>query len=83
MWFRLNPRSSRESLTITTTASMKRVTLQFGRTGLELDLPAANLTVVEPRFLPGLPDESAAFQEAVRKPFGRAPLKEIGNWSGP
>jgi nickel-dependent lactate racemase len=56
---------------------MKRVTLQYGRTGLELELPAANLTVVEPRFLPGLPDEAAAFREAVRKPFGRAPLKEI------
>jgi nickel-dependent lactate racemase len=56
---------------------MKRVTLQYGRTGLVLDLPAANLTIVEPRFLPGLPDEAAAFREAVRKPFGRAPLKEI------
>ena len=56
---------------------MKRVTLQYGRTGLELDLPAANLTVVEPRFLPGLPDEAAAFREAMRRPIGKPPLREV------
>lgn len=56
---------------------MKRVTLQYGRTGLELDLPAENLTVVEPRFVPGIPDEAAAFQAAVRVPIDRPPLREI------
>ena len=56
---------------------MKRVVLQYGRTGLELELPAANLTVVEPRFIPGIPDEAAAFREAVRKPIGRPPLREL------
>ena len=56
---------------------MKRVVLQYGRTGLELELPAANLTVVEPRFIPGIPDEAAAFREAVRTPIGRPPLREL------
>jgi lactate racemase len=56
---------------------MKRVVLQYGRTGLELDLPAENVTVVEPRFVPGLPDEAAAFRAAVRAPIGRAPLREM------
>jgi nickel-dependent lactate racemase len=56
---------------------MKRVVLQYGRAGLELDLPAENLTVVEPRFVPGLPDEAAAFRAAVRAPMARPPLREI------
>jgi nickel-dependent lactate racemase len=56
---------------------MKHVTLQYGRTGLGLDLPVENLTVVEPRFVPGLPDEAAAFRAAVRAPIDRPPLREI------
>ncbi|MBL9201692.1 MAG: nickel-dependent lactate racemase [Opitutaceae bacterium] len=54
-----------------------RVTLQYGRTGLPLELPSAHVTVVEPRFVPGLPDEAAAFQAAMRAPIGRPPLREI------
>lgn len=55
----------------------RRVALQYGRGELELELPAENLTVVEPRFLPGVPDEAAAFQAAVRAPLGAKPLREI------
>ena len=55
----------------------RRVALQYGRGELELELPAANLTVVEPRFVRGLPDEEAAFQAAVRAPIGTKPLREI------
>jgi lactate racemase len=56
---------------------MKRITLQYGRTGLEVDLPSSSVTVVEPRFVPGLPDEAEAFRKAVRSPIGRPPLREI------
>jgi nickel-dependent lactate racemase len=35
------------------------------------------VTVLEPRFVPGLPDEAAAFREAVRRPIGSPPLREI------
>lgn len=55
---------------------MKRVVLQYGRTGLTLDLPATNVRVVEPRFVPGLTDEAAAFQAAMRRPIGRPSLRE-------
>lgn len=55
---------------------MKRVVLQYGRTGLTLDLPASNVRVVEPRFVPGLTDEAGAFQAALRRPIGRPPLRE-------
>jgi lactate racemase len=54
-----------------------RVHLQYGRDGLEVDVPGANVTVLEPRFVPGLPDEAAAFREAVRRPIGARPLREL------
>jgi lactate racemase len=56
---------------------MKRVVLQYGRTGLEVELPGANVTLVEPRFMPGIPDEAAAFRDAVRTPMGRPPLRQL------
>jgi nickel-dependent lactate racemase len=56
---------------------VKRVRLQYGTEGLDLDLDAPNVTVVEPSYVKGLPDEPAAFREAVRKPIGTMPLREI------
>jgi lactate racemase len=54
-----------------------RIHLQYGTAGLDIDLPASNVTVIEPRFVPGLADERAAFLEAVRGPLGAArPLRE-------
>src|SRR5262249_40809083 len=54
-----------------------RVRLQYGVDGLEVDLPAANVTVLEPRYVPGLPDEEAAFQDAVKHPLGARPLEDV------
>jgi nickel-dependent lactate racemase len=54
-----------------------KVHLQYGREGLELEVPGTDVTVVEPRFVPGLPDEAAGFREAVRRPIGARPLREI------
>ena len=54
-----------------------RVHLQYGHDGLAVEIPGRNVTVLEPRFIPGLPDEHAAFREAVRQPIGSAPLREI------
>jgi lactate racemase len=53
-----------------------RAHLQYGHDGLKVDLPGRNVTVLNPRFVPGLPDEPAAFQEAVRRPLGSPPLAE-------
>jgi nickel-dependent lactate racemase len=52
------------------------VRLQYGRDGLEVDVPGRSVTVLEPRFVSGLPDEAAAFGEAVRRPIGAPPLRE-------
>jgi len=51
--------------------------LQYGRTGLELDLSGINATVLQPKYLAGLADESAAFLTAVRQPIGTRPLREL------
>ncbi len=54
----------------------RRVALQYGRGELVLDLPAQNLTVVEPRFVPGIADEAAGFRAAMGAPYGTRPLRE-------
>ena len=56
--------------------SMIRVDLQYGRGLLRLDLPSSRVTLIEPRFVQGLPDESSAFRDAVRAPITGAPLRE-------
>ncbi len=53
------------------------IPLQYGQHGLSIDVPADHVTVIEPRFLPGLPDEVAEFQAAVRPPIDSRPLKDL------
>src|SRR5690242_168060 len=50
--------------------------LQYGREGLDVEIPSQKVRVIEPAFVPGLPDESAAFRVAVRQPIGGKPLRE-------
>lgn len=49
--------------------------LQYGRDGLDVEIPSDNVRVIEPAFVPGLDDEAAAFTEAVRQPIGGKSLK--------
>jgi len=56
---------------------MTRIDLQYGVNGLTVDLPSEQVTVVEPKFLPGLPDELAAFRAAVRSPINSRPLRDL------
>lgn len=56
---------------------MKKIHLQYGTQGLDLEVDAPHVTVVEPRFVKGLADESASFQQAVRSPIGSRPLKDL------
>ncbi len=53
-----------------------RIHLQYGREGVDADIPG-DVTVLQPRFVAGLPDERAAFEDAVRHPLGTRPLAEI------
>jgi len=50
--------------------------LQYGTDGIAINLPDANTTVFNPKFLEGLPDEAASFQDAVRNPINAEPLRE-------
>jgi nickel-dependent lactate racemase len=56
--------------------STSRVHLQYGRDGLEVELPPGRVRVIEPTFVPGLPDEAAGFLAAVRNPIGGRPLRD-------
>jgi nickel-dependent lactate racemase len=51
------------------------VKLAYGRAGLEVDLPEDRTTVIEPRYVPGLPDQIGALKTALRNPLGTAPLR--------
>lgn len=53
-----------------------RVRLQYGSGWIEADVAARDVTVLEPRFLSGLPDEEGAFRAAVRDPIDARPLRE-------
>jgi nickel-dependent lactate racemase len=53
-----------------------RVHLQYGREGLDVEIPSERVRVIQPTFVPGLPDEAAAFVAAVRAPIGGKPLRE-------
>jgi nickel-dependent lactate racemase len=50
-----------------------RVKLAYGREGLDVSLPDGT-DVLEPRFIPGLPDENAALLESLRHPTSSPPL---------
>jgi lactate racemase len=54
-----------------------RVRLQYGVDGLDVELPASNVTVLEPRYVPGLADEAAAFRAAVYRPIQGPPLRDV------
>jgi len=38
-----------------------KIHLHYGKDGLNLEVDAPNVTVIEPKFMDGLPDELAAF----------------------
>ena len=54
-----------------------RVSLQYGTDGIDVELPGRNVTVLQPHPVPGLPDEAAAFREAVQRPIAGPPLSAV------
>ena len=53
-----------------------KIDLAYGKSGLTVDLPDDQTTVIEPDFLPGLPDELGAVRTALRNPVGKPPLRK-------
>jgi nickel-dependent lactate racemase len=54
-----------------------KIKLAYGKSGLEVDFPDSGVDVIEPRFVPGLRDETAALREALRDPIGCCPIREM------
>ena len=54
-----------------------KVNLAYGRDGLEVELPDERTTVIEPTYVPGLPDAEGAIGTALRNPIGTPPLRQI------
>lgn len=53
------------------------VTLAYGKTGLTVELPDNRTTVIEPTYVPRLPDENGALLTALRNPLGTPPLRRM------
>lgn len=53
-----------------------QVKLAYGRHGLPLEFPET-ADVLDPRFVPGLPDEIDALQQALRQPISSPPLADL------
>jgi nickel-dependent lactate racemase len=54
------------------------IRLAYGKTGLDVNLPdGANVTVVEPKYIDGLPDPSGALREALRHSIESPPLRDL------
>ncbi len=53
------------------------VRLAYGRSGLSVDFPEDRTTVIEPTYVPGLPDQAGAILTAIRNPIGTEPLKQL------
>ena len=47
-----------------------KIDLAYGKTGLAVDLPEERTTVIEPTYVPGLPDEEGALRTTIRNPVG-------------
>ncbi len=54
-----------------------RVRLAYGDDGIDVDFPDGLTTVVEPRYIPSLPDEEGALRTAIRNPLGTRPLRQL------
>ena len=54
-----------------------RITLAYGRSGLEVEFPEDRTTVIEPTYVEGLPDQAGAVREAITHPTGTAALHEL------
>ena len=56
-----------------------KVHLQYGRNGLDVELPFSQVSVLQPKYIPGQDDEQAEFVRACRSPIGSQPLGDLIN----
>ena len=54
-----------------------RVSLCYGDGTLEVDIPASHIEIIEPIYVPGLPDEAGEVKAAMQNPVGAPPLRDL------
>ncbi len=54
-----------------------QVELAYGKSGLTIEVPEEPTTVIEPAYLPALPDVDTALLDAMRNPIGALSLREL------
>jgi len=54
-----------------------KLRLDYGTTGLLAEFPDDRTTVIEPVYVPPAPDQRGTLVAALRKPFGKPPLREL------
>src|SRR5213593_268835 len=54
-----------------------KLRLDYGTTGLLAEFPDERTTVIEPVYVPAAADQRGALVAALRKPFGKPPLREL------
>jgi len=55
-----------------------KIQLAYGKTGLEVELPSnLDVTTIEPKYTPGIPDQQSALLNALRKPIDSPPLRSL------
>ena len=53
-----------------------KIDLAYGKKGLIIEVPESQTTVIEPIYLPGLPDVNGSLVNAMRNPVGSLPLRQ-------
>ncbi|WP_299036411.1 nickel-dependent lactate racemase [uncultured Pseudokineococcus sp.] len=56
---------------------MTRISLSYGRDGLDIELPTERTQVVEPSFTPAPADQGALLRDALQRPVSGPPLREL------
>ena len=54
-----------------------RVKLAYGRAGMTVNMPDNRTSIIEPLFMPSIPDEAASIQHALNHPIRSRPLREV------
>ena len=54
-----------------------KISLCYGEGALEVDIPASNIEVIEPIYVPGLPDEAGGVNAAMQNPVDSPPLRDL------
>ena len=54
----------------------RKLRIDYGSEGLEIEVPESRTIVIEPNHRPGLADPSEQLRDALRKPTGAKPLRE-------